>query len=180
MTDTALHIEYCTTQNLAPSDRRAILTVGDAAYEEDVTPLLRDCGPGLHALGRVSGALVTHALIVARELQVTGSAPLRTAYVELVATDPPQQRKGYASALLRALVSQMTEYDIAALSPSEESFYARFGWERWRGPLMVRTETGLESSPEDEEVMILRLPRTPAQLDLTAPVSVEWRPGEVW
>ncbi len=127
MTDTALHIEYCTTQELTPSDLRAFLSVGDAAYEEDVTPFRRDCGPGLHALGRVRGALVTHALIVARELQVAGSAPLRTAYIELVATDPSPQRKGYASALLREMVSQMTEYDIAALSPSEESFYARLG-----------------------------------------------------
>jgi aminoglycoside 2'-N-acetyltransferase I len=110
------------------------------------------------------------------DLLAMGSA----AYIELVATDPASQGNGYASMLLRALVSKLTKHDIAGLSPSAESFYARLGWELWRGPLFVRTEAGIESSPEDEEVMILRLPRTPAHLDLDAPLSVEWRPGEVW
>ncbi len=173
-------IAYVMTTALTPSDLRDILAVGEAAYEEDVRPFLRDCGPGCHALGRVNGVLVSHAMIVSRELQVAGGTPLRTAYVELVATDPPQQGRGYASELLCALVSQLTDFDIAALSPSAESFYARLGWERWRGPLLIRTATALKSSPDDEEVMILRLPRTPPDLDLDAPLSVEWRPGEVW
>ncbi len=175
-----MQIEYVATEALTPSDLRDILAMGNAAYEEDVAPVLRDCGLGLHALGRVGGALVTHALIVDRQLQIAGRAPMHAAYIELVATDPPHQKKGYASLLLRALVSQLTNHDIAALSPSAESFYARLGWELWRGPLFVRTEAGIESSPEDEEVMILRLPRTPADVDLDALLSVEWRPGEVW
>lgn len=173
-------IAYVMTTALTPSDLRDILAVGEAAYEEDVRPFLRDCGPGRHALGRVNGALVLHAMIVTRELQVAGGRSLRTAYIELVATDPPYQRRGYASALLRALVTQMTDYDIGALSPSAESFYARLGWERWRGPLSERTAAGLVASAADEEVMILRLPRTPSDLDPDAPLSVEWRPGEVW
>lgn len=175
-----MQIQYVATEALSSNDLSEILAMNMAAYEEDLAPYLRDCGPGLHVLGRVSGALVTHALIVDRQLQIAGNTPLHAAYIELVATDPPHQGKGYASTLLRALVSQLTNHEIAGLSPSAASFYARLGWERWRGPLLVRTESGLESSPEDEEVMILRLPRTPADLDLDAPLSVEWRPGEVW
>jgi hypothetical protein len=52
------------------------------------------------------------------------------------------------------------------------------GWELWRGPLATRTDAGLVPTP-DEEVMILRLARTPA-LSLDEPLSVEWRVGEVW
>jgi hypothetical protein len=32
----------------------------------------------------------------------------------------------------------------------------------------------------DETVMILRLRATPADLDLHAPLSAEWRRGELW
>jgi aminoglycoside 2'-N-acetyltransferase I len=56
--------------------------------------------------------------------------------------------------------------------------YARLGWELWRGPLFVRTDAGLMPTP-DEEVMILRLPRT-TPLDLDSPLSAEWREGELW
>jgi aminoglycoside 2'-N-acetyltransferase I len=176
----SMQIQYVATEALSSHDLSEILAMGTAAYEEDVAPFLSDCGPGLHALGRVSGAIVTHALIVDRRLQIEGRTPLHAAYIELVATDPPHQGKGYASTLLRALVSQLANHEIAGLSPSAAAFYERLGWELWRGPLFVRTEAGLESSPEDEEVMILRLPRTPEDVDLDASLSVEWRPGEVW
>jgi aminoglycoside 2'-N-acetyltransferase I len=73
----------------------------------------------------------------------------------------------------------MTNVEIGALSPSAEAFYERLGWETWSGPLVVRTATGTEDTP-DETVMILRLPQTPATLDVTAPLAVDWRPGEVW
>jgi hypothetical protein len=36
----------------------------------------------------------------------------------------------------------------------------------------------LISTPE-EQIMILQLPQTPP-LDLTLPLSAEWREGEVW
>jgi aminoglycoside 2'-N-acetyltransferase I len=82
--------------------------------------------------------------------------------------------------LLRALVPLLADYDVGALSPSDPAFYERLGWELWRGPLSVRTATGLEASDSEEQAMILRLPRTPEALDLTAPLSVEWRPGDAW
>jgi GNAT superfamily N-acetyltransferase len=175
-----MQIDFIETDALTATDLHDILTIGAAAYEEDIAPFLRDNGSGLHALGRVKGVLVSHAQVITRALQVEGRAPMRTAYVELVATDPPMQGRGFASALLRALAPQMHAFDIAALSPSDDGFYARLGWKLWRGPLSVRTLTGLEASPDDEQVMILRLPRTPSDLDLEAPLSIEWRPGEAW
>ena len=43
----------------------------------------------------------------------------------------------------------------------------------------VVPSTALQPTP-DETVMILRLPRTPPDLDLDAPLSAEWRRGELW
>ena len=76
------------------------------------------------------------------------------------------------------LAGAITAYDIAALSPSDPAFYARLGWELWRGPLAVATDAGITPTP-DEEVMILRLPKTPP-LDLHGTLVAPWRPGDVW
>ncbi len=57
-------------------------------------------------------------------------------------------------------------------------YYERLGWELWCGPLAIRTERGLVATP-GEEVMILRLSKTPA-LDLDHRLTAEWRQGEVW
>ena len=71
-------------------------------------------------------------------------------------------------------------WELAALSPSDAAFYERRGWERWRGPLAIRRDRHLEPSPEDEQVMIHRLPRTPATIDTAALLTAEWREGELW
>jgi aminoglycoside 2'-N-acetyltransferase I len=39
-------------------------------------------------------------------------------------------------------------------------------------------DAGVLGTP-DEQVMVLRLPRTPL-LDLDAALTAEWRPGELW
>lgn len=57
-------------------------------------------------------------------------------------------------------------------------YYRRLGWEPWRGRLAIRTEEGLELTP-DEEVMIYRLPLTP-KFDTNDLLTAEWRPGELW
>lgn len=101
------------------------------------------------------------------------------AYEEAVATLPSMQRRGYARALMRAVPPLLTEHAIALLSPSEEAFYARFGWARWPGPLSYRDGGSVIETPE-EEVMNLRLPQTPADLDDRAAIACDWRPGEVW
>jgi GNAT superfamily N-acetyltransferase len=174
-----MQIEYVETTALDARQRRAVLDLCRAAYDEDLAHYLADIGPGVHALGCVQGTLVAHAMIVRRELHTAGHV-LQAAYVELVATLPRAQRRGHGSAVLQALAGQMDAFDIGALSPSDAQFYARLGWELWRGPLLVRTDGGVVPSPPDEQVMVRRLPRTPADLDVHAPLSVEWRPGEVW
>ncbi len=161
------------------AQREAIIALCNRAYGEDLRPLFETWVDATHVLGFYGERLVSHALWVTRYLQVGDGPLLRTAYVEAVATDPAYRGRGFASALLQRIADEVRDFDLAALSPSDPAFYARLGWDLWRGPLLIRTATGLQPSPEDEQVMILRLPKTPP-LDLTATLSAEWRAGELW
>jgi len=159
--------------------RSALIGLCDRAYDEPTAPILDRLGPATHLLAFEGDTPVSHACWVERQLQAGDARLMRTAYVELVATEPSRQGRGHASAALRQVIEQVAStFEIAALSPSDPAFYARLGWELWLGPLSARTATGLALDPS-ETAMIHRLPRTPI-LDLTAPLSIEWREGEVW
>jgi ribosomal protein S18 acetylase RimI-like enzyme len=176
MTDFSI-VRLATTA-LPPETRAALIDLCDAAYQEPIAPYLEAIGPGEHLLGMRAGVLVSHLMWVTRWLQPHGLAPLRTAYVEVVATAPHAQRRGYVTRLLEAFAQHVQDFDLAALCPATEAIYARRGWRHWRGPLAVRHEGRLVPT-DDEHIMVLALPRTPA-LDDTQPLSIEWRPGEVW
>ena len=152
----------------------------DRAYGEDLRPAFATFVEPVHVLAVVERTIVSHALWVTRWLEPAGSAPLRTAYVEAVATDPGYQHRGFASAVMRTLVSRVATFQLAALCPSDrgQALYRRLGWERWIGPLSIRQGAGVIETPE-ESVMIYRLPSSPP-LDLAARMSAEWRPGELW
>ncbi len=174
----AFTIERVAGPAMPAETRAALLALCDAAYGESMRSYLDDIGPGEHLLGLEDGVPVSHVMWVTRRLQPTGMAPLRTAYVELVATAPDSQGRGHATRLLEELPGMVAGYELAALSPATEGLYARLGWRFWRGPLSICTDTGPIPTP-DEQVMFLRLPKTPP-LDDTLPLSAEWRPGEVW
>ncbi len=135
---------------------------------------------GRHFLLAVGGAIVSHASVVERELHLAGH-PLRTGYVEAVATLPGHERRGYGTAVMRAANAHIAAgFELGALGTSSHGFYERLGWRTWRGPTFVRTEHGLErSAAEDSYIMVLATPSSPA-LDLDAPISCEWRPGDSW
>jgi aminoglycoside 2'-N-acetyltransferase I len=135
---------------------------------------------GLHVLGDLDGELVSHAVVTTRWLQPGELPLLRTAYVDAVATTPEEQGRGRGSAVMRALAAAVADdYDIACLETGKVGFYARLGWERWRGPLAGRSEEGLIPTPGQEGVMILRLPRTPP-LDLDSLLTIECQPERIW
>jgi aminoglycoside 2'-N-acetyltransferase I len=123
--------------------------------------------------------LVCHALWVTRYLQVGTNPVLRTAYVEAVATEAKYRKRGFAASIMKHLVGEIQDYELAALSPFNVEYYERLGWKLWRGPLFIRTKNDRMPSLDGEEVMIFRLPKTPV-LDLNAPLSAEWREGELW
>jgi len=135
---------------------------------------------GTHFLLEIDGAIVSHASVVERELE-TGGHTLLTGYVEAVATRPEHQGRGHATEVMRAAGSFMDErYELGALDTGLTTLYERLGWEPWRGPTSVRTQRGTIGTPEEDGlVMIRRTPTTP-ELDLGAPITCDWRPGDVW
>jgi aminoglycoside 2'-N-acetyltransferase I len=158
--------------------RKDIVSLCNRAYEEDMQPILETFVDATHVLGYYNDSLVCHALWVTRYLQAGTNPMMRTAYLEAVATEANYRSRGFASAVMKQLVGEVQEYDLAALSPFSVEYYQRLGWELWHGPLFIRRKDNLVPSL-DEEVMIFRLPKTPL-LDLTASLSAEWRKGELW
>ncbi len=151
---------------IAPPVRREIIDLCTIAFggRESFEPLFDFLQEqGVHALGRLDGALVSHAVYTTRWMQVNDGSLLRCAFVDAVATLPTYQRKGYGAAAMRRLAQEMAaeNFEIAGLSTGTHAFYESFGWERWRGPLAGRTEHGLVLTPDEDGVMVLRLPGTP-------------------
>ena len=135
---------------------------------------------GTHFLLEKAGAVLAYASVALRALEVH-ERTLRVGYVEAVATRPDVQGQGHGSSVVRAVNEHIrSTYELGALSTGLPDFYRRLGWELWLGSTAVRTERGLVPTPEDDGgIMVLLTPTTPA-LDPHAPISCEWRPGDVW
>jgi aminoglycoside 2'-N-acetyltransferase I len=135
---------------------------------------------GTHFILTSDGRIVCHASVVKRELHVAGT-PLQTGYVEAVATAPDVQGLGYGSAVMRSVNEHVTaNFELGALGTGSQAFYERLGWQIWRGPSFVRTGRGEErTADEDGYILVLPTATSPA-LDLSAPISCEWREGDVW
>jgi aminoglycoside 2'-N-acetyltransferase I len=137
--------------------------------------------PGMHYIVGDEGDVRSHVAVVERELHIAGR-PLRTGYVENVATRAAERRRGLGTAVMTLAGERIrASFELGALGTGEFGFYERLRWERWRGPTSVRAPSGERRTPdEDGDVMILRTASTPADLDLEAPISCDWRPGDVW
>lgn len=135
---------------------------------------------GLHLVVVEAGVPIAHASIVERAIQAA-EAPFRTGYVEAVATHPARQRQGLGSLLMERVGQALRQdFEMGSLSTSLPDFYARFGWERWRGPTFVRSGSDLaRTADEDDGVMVLRFGPS-EDVDLTASISCETRPGDDW
>jgi aminoglycoside 2'-N-acetyltransferase I len=182
-----------TSVRRAPSDAltveeiRVLREILWAAFEDDGEGFTEDDWQhalgGVHVIGEADGAIVSHASVVERPLEVAGR-PLRTGYVEAVATAPGQHGRGHGSAVIGEVNAIIRAgFELGALGTGRLSFYERLGWERWRGPSFVRTAEGEVATPEDDgALMVLRTPATPTDppLDLDSPISCDRRPGDVW
>src|SRR5262245_58913269 len=135
---------------------------------------------GTHFVLEHDGRIVGHASVVERALEIAGR-PIRTGYVEAVAIDPAEQRRGLGSRLMRDVNELIqAEYEIGALGTGTQAFYETLGWQIWQGPTSVRTDAGERPTPdEDGFILVLRTRRSPP-FDRTEPLSCEWRPGDVW
>jgi aminoglycoside 2'-N-acetyltransferase I len=173
-----LRLEIIQADHLTTEQLVTIHTLCNRAYEEDLTPLFNTFIDATHVLGYLRETIVSHAMWVTRWLQPGEGPSLRTAYVEMVATEPNLQRRGFATIVMKRLAEAISDFELGGLCPAEPELYAKLGWVFWRGPLFIRAPRGLIPTP-DEKVMILRLSKTPV-LDLDLSLSAEWREGEVW
>ena len=138
------------------------------------------CG-GVRVLAMDDEVPVGHAAVVPRPLVVAGRS-VRAGYVEGVAT--ARHGAGIGSLVMQAVgVVVRADHEMGALSTGRHSFYRRLGWERWEGPTYVREPDdagGVRRTPdEDDGVMVLRHGPS-ADIDLSAPITCEARPGDDW
>jgi aminoglycoside 2'-N-acetyltransferase I len=135
---------------------------------------------GTHFLLEKDGTIVAHAAVVERELHA-GGLPIRSGYVEAVATRPASQHEGHGTRLIEQVNDHIrSAYPLGALSAGAPAFYARLGWVAWLGPTAVRTATAELPTPDDDgDIMILTTPSSPP-LDMRAVLSCPWRSGDVW
>ena len=135
---------------------------------------------GTHVVVEDGGAVVGHAAVVPRTIEVAGRS-LRTGYVEAVATEPARQREGLGRRVMAEVAEIVRDdFELGALSTGRHRFYEGLGWERWRGPTSVRHGPAAVRTPdEDDGVMVLRVGPS-RDLDLRAPISCEARRGDDW
>jgi aminoglycoside 2'-N-acetyltransferase I len=168
------------TGRLSPAELAAIRSLLDEAFDGDFDDHdWRHSTGGVHVTAWIDGRLVAHASVVERTLWC-GATPYRTGYVEAVAVAPTERGSGFGTAVMTEVARIIRDgYQLGALSTSDaaRSLYARLGWLTWVGPSHVEAPAGRLATPdEDGAIMVL----APAGIDLTAPITCDWRTGDVW
>jgi aminoglycoside 2'-N-acetyltransferase I len=173
------------TAELTATEVAAIRAIMEDAFGQDEDERFTDddwehAVGGVHVVVDTDGEIVTHASVVERTLHV-GDRPFRTGYVEAVATAPAHQGSGYGTLAMTDVTALVRErFELGCLGTGRQSFYGRLGWQTWRGRSFLRTPGGLVPTPDDDGyLMVLSTPSSPP-LDLSASISCEWRPGDVW
>jgi aminoglycoside 2'-N-acetyltransferase I len=157
-----------------------IRTLLDAVFDDFEDEDWEHTLGGVHAVATDGGAVLAHAAVVPRVLEVAGR-PLRTGYVEGVGTAVAHRHAGMGSRVMSEIGAVIrAEYELGALGTGAYEFYARLGWERWRGPTFVRRGGETIRTPEDDDaIMVLRFGAS-RDADVTAPLSCDARSGDDW
>jgi len=181
--DLATSIRIARSAELKADDWSTLTDLCVAAFNEPWDDYWESIGPGLHVIAEdPAGGIVAHAAIVDR-LLYPGDSTLRAGYVEAVAVWPDLQRQGLGTRVMKVIDGMLdASYELGTLGTGSHSFYSRLGWVSWEGPTWIRERDGtLRRSPdEDHDIMVRLTPITPPGLDLSQPIAVDWRPGEVW
>ena len=180
-----LRLRRLRTDELTPEEVAAIRSLMAAAFGTDPEERFTDddwhhAVNGMHFVLDLDGEIRAHASVVERELRV-GGRPIRTGYVEAVATAPEDQGTGLGTAVMREVGAYLDEhFDLGALGTGSHRFYERLGWRTWRGPSSVGTAAGEQPTPDEDGYIMVLATRSSPRLDLDLPISCEWRPGDVW
>lgn len=135
---------------------------------------------GMHALICYHGVLIAHGAVVQRRMLHRNNA-LRCGYLEAVAVREDWRGQGLAMAVMDALEQVLRgAYQLGALSSSQAGrhMYAARGWLPWQGPTSVLAPAGVTRTPDDDGAVFV-LPVN-VDVDLTAELTCDWRPGDVW
>jgi aminoglycoside 2'-N-acetyltransferase I len=180
--DARLRLRQLDTDQLSLDEQRTLRHLLNEAFgadefsDEDWQHALG----GVHFVLDADAAMCAHASVVERSLHVADRA-LRTGYVEAVATAPAYQGLGYGTRVMRAVGVYIAEhFDIGALGTGRHGFYERLNWRTWRGPSSVRTARGERRTRDEDGYIMVLTTNTTRDIDLTLPISCEWRPGDVW
>jgi aminoglycoside 2'-N-acetyltransferase I len=174
-------LRTASTSDLSTAKLRELTQLLEAAFGESFTGYWGDIGPALHFMGLEGDAVLAHACVVERELQTQGHS-LRTGYVEGVATWPHRQGQGHGTKVMQSVAAHILDaYELGALSTGRKRFYRNLGWVSWKGPTYIRHKDGrvARTARDDGSIMVLTTKATPP-LNLRAPISAEWRRGELW
>ncbi|MET0741191.1 MAG: GNAT family N-acetyltransferase [Candidatus Nanopelagicales bacterium] len=135
---------------------------------------------GWHAVLLDGDSALAHAAVVPRTLYVA-EQPYAVGYVEAVATAAAHQGQGLGSRVMIEINALVREhFEIGGLATGAHPFYERLGWERWQGPTYARDgDVTRRTEDDDDSVMVLRCGPS-ADADLTAALTCETRPGDVW
>ena len=173
------------TEELGTERLDELTRLCEAAFQEPFADAWERVGHGLHVMAEADGRVVSHAMIVDRRIYLGHEmdVALDAGYVEHVATHPDAQGAGHGASVMREIGRIIGEqYELGALATGTNAFYERLGWETWTGPTGLRTADGerVRTADEDGHVMVLRTAGTPDDLDLDAPIAVDWRAEEPW
>jgi len=122
-----LELEFVPKELLSVVAYKAVVDLCSHAHEEDYSPFMASFDDAVHVLAYLNGALVSHALWITRWLQIGQDALLRTAYVEGVATEERFRSRGFARVVMKHLAEEITDFEIAALSPADTNLYLHLG-----------------------------------------------------
>ncbi len=183
----ATWIRVLGTEDLRDDEIANIREIMEVAFGDDPEERFLDADwahavGGRHVVLEAEGAIIGHASVVERELHIAG-VPLRTGYVEAVAIQPSFHGRGFGSQIMTVVDAEIrARYELGALGTGRHAFYERLGWRTWRGPSSVRTMPDeRRTTDEDGYILVLETPSTPiTPLDLWAPISCDWREGDVW
>jgi aminoglycoside 2'-N-acetyltransferase I len=185
MTVSPVRVRVAQTDELGRDAMSELTALCEAAFRLPFAPVWDRVGPGIHVIVEADGRAAAHAMIVDRRVFLGHEADLAldVGYVENVATLPELQGRGHGARAMGEIGRIIREeYVLGALATTSQGFYLGLGWEAWQGPTSVRMPDGerVRSLKQDGNILFLRTPRSPADLDPRGPIAVDWRAGEPW
>jgi aminoglycoside 2'-N-acetyltransferase I len=172
------------TADLTPVELKVVRTLCDAAWAGEHEEFAEDDWQhalgGMHVLVEDGEELLAHGSVVPRTLRA-GGIDVATGYVEALATRPAHQRRGYGTAVMRAVTAYVDQtFALGALCTGVPAFYERLGWRLWLGPTSVIVDGAARPTPDEDGTVLVRLTPSSPALDLSQPISCDWRRGDVW